>query len=513
MMEQYLLKMSGPSSGALVHEPKETRVQKILDDPDNCLVIVRGYLPAGARKGDRFDVDISLPHGSKSTSLVGGQLQLCDLRIYQAASALSPRFEGSQTMLPSHVFGYAKGPLVVGFGNNTDANELKRGKVWQGGVSRVNRPFSLFMRTDDKSVRVANAVAERINFMFQDDARARSLHHDFTDAESRILNLGNVANQLNQRYETTGINQTEMAKAAGKEAINVRVPYAYRFNHERFLEVSRMTPLRDNDQNLPRYRQRLQKMLLDPRDALQAALRLEALGNESKQALKDGLDSKHPFVRFASAEALAYLGSTLGVDALTELPQQHGIFARPATIALASLGEEICRDKLAFLMAHEDRSLRCAACNALVLLDETDPRLGGEFLRDTFWLYRAPHAPNPMVYFSTSKRPQVVLFGRNLVLAPGTSMMVGKDFTVKHYDNDGKFYVKRITTRGEAKRVCSNRLDELLMALADLGASYPDIVEFLRQADRYQHASYPIVNWQVPDASLAAINDAGRQMK
>jgi hypothetical protein len=276
--------------------------------------------------------------------------------------------------------------------------------------------------------------------------------------------------------------------------------------------------LRDTDANLPRYRQRLQKIVLDPGDckwALWAALHLEALGRDSIPALKAGLPSEHPFIRFICAESLAYLGSTAGVDALAELARNQPIFANNCTIALANLSETIARDRLGDLLADEHPSLRCAAFHALTLLDESDPRLGGKYLSDSFWLYRVPQAPSPMVYFSTSTRAQVVVFGKNVVLAPETRMLVGtrREFTVAHDKDQHKFVIKRITSRGDAQRVVENRLDETLNALAELGASYPDVVDFLRQAQVYQAVNCPVVHWSLADVTVDALVDAGKSMK
>jgi Flagellar P-ring protein len=515
MMEQFLLKNMGHRGGQMANVPKESNVRQILDNPNNCLVIVSAFIPAGTRKGDRFDVDVTLPDGSKAESLAGGYLEFSLLRMYERAANLSDKYKDSRQLLAGNIFAHAKGQLIVGFGSNVDANELKKGKVWNGAASRIDRPYSLLMRNDGKSVKIANDVAVRINFMYQDDPRSRALHADFSNEENLILNLGNVANQINQTQDPNGMNQGEMAKAVNKEVINMRVPFVYRYDHQRFLHVATFTPLSRTDPNLTNYRQRLQKMLLDPRETWRAARRLEALGRDSVSILKTGLESEHPFVRFCAAEALAYLSSTAGVDALAQLATQHPLLAKPCTIALANLGESICKDKLVELLASDEPALRCAVFHALSLLDEHDPhpRLGGQFLNETFWLYRVPQSPNSMVYFSTSKRAQVVLFGRNIVIAPDTRMMIGKDYTLAPHDRDGLFLVKRITAQGEQKRLSSNRLDELLTALTELGAAYPDIVAFLRKATDYQCVNCPIVNWTIPDVRLETLVSAGPNLK
>ena len=114
-------------------------------------------------------------------------------------------------------------------------------------------------------LQIANKLARRINFMYQEDARSRAKHADFTDKESQYVALGSATNQLNSKQDPFGMVPGEIAKATKECVINVRVPMGYRFDHERFLIVAANTPLEAKDPNLPRYRQRLQKMLLDAR--------------------------------------------------------------------------------------------------------------------------------------------------------------------------------------------------------------------------------------------------------
>jgi hypothetical protein len=510
LLEQYLLKHLGPKGGEIPTDTHRTSVRRILENPDNAMVIVTGYLPAGVRKGDHFDVEISLPPDSKCISLAGGTLQVCALRVYEAKANLSERFSNSREMLSGHVLAMAKGPLIVGFGKNTDVNELKSARVWQGGTSRINRAYSFLMKDDIKSVRIANELANRINTTYQDDPHSTAL---LSDQQKRILMLDSLEQGLNNRRDPAGFNQSEMAKAVGKNVINARVPFAYRFNHERYLLVACKTPLVNNDPGVPKYKQRLAKMLLDPRDTLSAAVRLEALGRESIAILQTGLDSEHPFVRFAAAEALAYLGNTSGVETLAKLAQEHPMLVYHATLALAGLGEAICKERLADLMGSDQPALRCAAFHCLTLIDETDPRLGQIPFTDQFRLYRHAQAPNATVYYATGKRPQVIIFGKNITLASETSMMVGRDYTVKMDAKTGQCLVKRITLDGERKVACSNRLDEVLIALTDLGATYPDIVDFLRRANEYQFVSCPVANWTTPTVTLEMLTEAGKNLK
>lgn len=513
MMEQYLLKHTGTKGGEIAHLEPQLRVRKMLDDPNNCLVIVTGFIPPGCHKGDRFDINIKLPEGSKASSLAGGYLHLCELRVWEAASNLSgdPKYQNSTQRIAGHIFAHAKGPLVVGFGDTTDVHELKHARIWQGGVSRIDRPYIFAMKKDNRTLKIANRVAERINFMYEEDPKARARHAEFTERENSLLLLGSATNQLNGKQDP---GNEKIAKASKESLIYVRVPLNYRYDHQRFVDVSARTPVQDNDPEMPRYQQRLAKMLLDPQDTRRASVHLEALGREvAVPILKTGLESEYPFVQFCSAEALAYLGSTAGVEVLARLAQQHPVLARHCTIALAGLGETICRDRLGDMLGAEEPSLRCAAFHALSTLDERDPRLGGIYLNETFWLYRIPHARSRMVYFSTSKRPQVVLFGDKIELQPGTRVIIPKDFTVCHDTKSGNYLVKRITVRGEQQRVSSANLGEILANLADLGATYPEIVDFLRRVQDLQKVNCPVVAWTTPEVSLETLVEAGRNLR
>ena len=286
-----------------LRQRKVPDVKGLLDSPSNCLVLVQAVIPPGARKGDVLDVEVTLPAGSHATSLRGGYLQDCILREYENKRTLSPQYSGSNQLLSSQILAHARGPLLVGFGTIDGPTEMQRARIWGGGISDIERPFFLWLKADERYASIAKAIADRLNLMFQDDPRTQRM----IQQRERLNLLDNVTQQLNQKQDH-GLGRGEIAKAVNKEMINLRVPYAYRYNAERYLRVARLMPLREVPDHQGRYRRRLQKMLLDPADTVRAALRLEALGKESIPALKNGLASEHALVRFASAEAAGVPG-------------------------------------------------------------------------------------------------------------------------------------------------------------------------------------------------------------
>src|SRR5207244_12474194 len=116
-------------------------VRELLDSPNNALVVVSALIPAGARRGDRIDVEVHLPQQSKVTSLRGGYLQECVLRNYSSTKTLNPDFKGIDTLKEGHILARGRGPLVVGLGDGDEAARVRSGRVWEGGVSLLDRPF------------------------------------------------------------------------------------------------------------------------------------------------------------------------------------------------------------------------------------------------------------------------------------------------------------------------------------------------------------------------------------
>lgn len=484
-----------------VRQPKQ-----LLDSPDNALVLVSALIPPGCRKGDPIDVDVWLPEGSKATSLRGGYLHPCPLKNFANQKDLNP--EKADRLLQGHTLASARGPLLVAFGGGDEEPELRRARIWEGATTNLDRPFYLILKKDRKFYSVSNAVAERINLNFPDDPRKQNSVRRYKD----LILLGVVTDDINDKFDGPHVThaRTETAKATTKEVITIRVPYAYRHNQERYLRVVRLIPLREAPELQAAYREKLHRMLLDPAQTVVAALRLEALGKESVPALKDGLKSEHALVRFASAEALTYLGSTAGAEELASLAERFPALRGYALTALASLDENVCRNKLGELMASPDVEVRYGAFRALYLLDETDARLGATQVGG-FWLHRvAPRSPG-LVHFAARKRAEVVLFGEDPALAPPFRILAGPEFTVTAEPGDDRCTVSRISARHDRKLQCSLRLEDVLTAMAELGAQYPDAVELLRKAGDRRCVTCAVRVNALPDAvSVEALAEGGR---
>jgi Flagellar P-ring protein len=458
-------------------------LRQVLDSDNNALVLVTAQIPPGAHKADPLDVDITLPPGSRVKSLRGGYLQECVLYNYDTAKNLNPDYDGDNRLLRGHILAKAKGPLLVGFGPGEEAAKVKAGRIWGGGVSLIDRPFFLILKNDKQFARISNAVAERINQTFRDDSR------------KRLVVLGQVTDRVGDRFSGPGGQGNPgtgvTAKAINRESVYVRVPWEYRHNPARYLRVARLVPLRDGPEVHNRYRRRLEENLLDPAQTISAALRLEALGQESIPGLKAGLKSDHALVRFCSAEALAYLSSPTGGEELARLARNQPNLRGYCLTALASLNEAVCQIELTKLMFSRSAETRYGAFRALYTLDGHNPDVRGELLNETFWLHRvAPQSP-PLVHLSSSRRAEIVLFGEDATMVPPFYLVCGPEFTATASAHDDKCTISRFSSeRGNVqRRQCSLKLEDILRTLADLGGTYPDAAELVVQADKYRGLS------------------------
>lgn len=467
-----------PPSGhrtMLENELKKQKVQnvkQVLASPEATLVLVSGQIAAGARKDDAFDLEVTLPPGSRATSLRGGYLRRCYLFNYEHSRNLSPKPSGD-FVLPGHPIAWAEGSLLVGFGDGDESARLRQGRIWGGGHSRIDRPFYLVLNRDQQYARVAGVVADRINQTF---------HGSLPRAQGG-----------------------EVAVAKTNTHVILSVPPQYRLNLPHYLRVVRLIALREpgaavasSEQGT--YRQRLERDLLHPGRCVLAAFRLEALGSDSIATLKPGLGSDNPLVRFCAAQSLAYLGDPSAGEVLAGMVEHQPALRAYSLTALASLDEAVCHLRLRDLMQSRDAETRYGAFRALRTLDDRDETVQGELLNDSFWLHRTAPGTAPMVHLASSRRAEIVLFGEDTYLKPPFSILAG-EFAITAGDNDDRCTVSRFTpNRPPSRRQCSLKVEDVLRTLASQGGTYPEATELLRQADRSRSLTSRVVVDALPQA-------------
>lgn len=458
--------------------------KELLDDPNRTtsLVLVSGTVPPGCRNQDRFDLTITLPPGSKTGSLRNGYLEICDLTNFEAAGNARRQLTdsgipvgktpqaSSDAVLIGNRLATGEGPLVSG--QLLQVKEAKSGedetpaaisntgekiaKVWNGGVCLLERPYYFLMNETASQPRLAMVIASRLNTVF----------HGSTDRGNKIAE----------------------AKVQSKPLVAVFVPPTYRHNHSRFLMVARQVPLVNVGPGDP-YRKKLEQELVLPETALVAAVKLEALGSESEDALRVGLESNSPWVQFAAAQSLAYLGKAdpTASGILAKLAERHPALRTHCLMALASQDDAHCIDQLGELMKSKDVSLRYGAFTAMRLMDENHDSVRGRKMANSFWLHTIAEGSDPLVHLITERRNEIVLFGTAWPIRGPFSFPLGTDFTVTMKDGEESVLVSRIVTKNNEPTTVEAKyradLGYILKGIAEMGGNYGDAIEFIRRVN------------------------------
>jgi hypothetical protein len=435
-----------PERAMLVTEMQTRKIpnpNQILASPNTDLVILRGFLRPGIQKGDRFDVEVRVPTRSENTGLRGGWLMEMQLTELQAAGGSWHR--GS-------VVGMAQGPIMTD--PTADARSDKvaagRGRVLGGGISSISRPIGLVLRDSYKNVAVSALAGAAINRRF----------HTY----DRGIKVGVCTPKTDQFLE-------------------LKVHPRYKDNLERYVRVIRALPLKESAQEQASRLITLESNLLDPISSATAALRLEAIGKDAIPVLKKGAASKNIEIRFYAAEALAYLDEPSAAPILGEIARDQPAFRAFALAALGAMDDFESFEALKSLLASQSAETRYGAFRALWAMNRNDPLIRDEKVTDQFNYHLVKIDGPEMVHVTRNTRAEVVLFGQNQKLVPPVRLEAGPQIMVNSIDGE-RLSVSRFGV-GEAdqKKIISLSVDEMIRAIAEMGGTYPDIVQALQQAE------------------------------
>lgn len=437
-----------PSSqrAALLDEMKRRQVEnpnEVLSRNDTSLVLLKALLPPGVQKGDRIDIEARVPSRSETESLAGGWVL--------PAKMTEMAVLGAQVRT-GHELAECEGPILVDGVSSDDAGEatMTRGRILGGGVALKSRSFGLMIDSRRQSVRLSTAIAKSINQRF---------------------------------YAYRDGRRTGLATPKTDEYIELAMHRRYKENVTRYIKVIRNLTVDESPSELQGRLTRLRTQLLDPLTSAKAALRLEAVGNDqAAEILEEGIESDDPEVRFYSAEALAYLDKTSGVEPLAVAARQEPAFRVNALAALAAMEDIVAYDALRSLLDVKSAETRYGAFRALWSMDSGDPLVRGERLGDRFSYHRLNVDGPPMVHVTRSHRPEVVLFGANQTLQMPLVLDAGPQIMVNGMQGD-KLTVSRFA-KGQSvqKREIEPTVDALVRAIVELGGDYPDVVQALHQA-------------------------------
>ncbi|MBI3863158.1 MAG: flagellar basal body P-ring protein FlgI [Planctomycetia bacterium] len=442
----------------------------ILKDPNNALVLIRAAVPPVIDVGDHFDVEIVLPENTDASSLKGGWLMQADL----SEQAMVP----GQNFRKGHILAKAEGPILLSTGEGESASRasvLKRGRVlggarYVGGLVKKGRTLGLYVRSDLRSVRTTKKIADHIGKRFH--------------------------------YHDHGIKKP-LAEAKTDQHVELKVHHAYKENYMRYVRVIRAIALDETPLELRERTERLRKSLLVPQTASASATELEAIGADATLILKEGLKSPDPEVRFYSADALAYLGDGAGTKELERAARREPAFRIFALAALTTLGTPEARQALKEMMITPSVEVvdgqeqevfsaetRYGAFRALWTIDRNDEYIGGLSFNDEFHLHVIESAGDAMAHLTRFRVPQVVLFGSDQKLKTPVSLTAGRHIMITAPSNSDTITVSRFhSDLPDEKITCSTNLADVIRAVGNMRASYPDVAQMLVQAERQSNLS------------------------
>ncbi|MBA61158.1 MAG: hypothetical protein CMJ76_02220 [Planctomycetaceae bacterium] len=411
----------------------------LLSSPRTSLVMLRGYLPPGVRKGDAFDIEIRLPAHSQTSSLRYGFLLRSRMRELAVLN---------QNLRTGHVAALSEGSVLVHslFRGEADNTNSRSGIILGGGISHMDRPLGLLIKTKYSSIRTATRLAAAINQRFL----------QYTDENSK-----GVANAKSDNY------------------VELVVHESYRHNVSRYMNVVRSIAVGESDLASHERKELLLAKLLEPTTAAEAAMQLEAIGTESIPTLKQGLTSDDPEVRFYSAESLAYLDEPDAAPALSRLASQHIAFRWHAMTALAGMDHVNALDAITELLNSESAETRVGAFRALWTRNPNSPLVNGRKFSD-FNFHQVETTAYPLVHIAMSKRPELIAFGNDIHINPVDHVFAGKEIIVKN-KGDGQLQISRFSPdRADRYATSTTKLSDVIRAISEVDGNYSDIVDMLQ---------------------------------
>lgn len=431
--------------------------KKLLADKDTELVIMKGMLPPGIREGDNFDLEVIILGNSKATSIENGMILQTKMR---------PMARLGRGVKQGHVTALGRGRILVDalFESRQDDSNHKHGVVLGGGKALENRPLGLTIRTDNFSPKTTTVMARAIN--------------------SRFTVVGDSGRE--------GVAEPKTDKV-----VELVVPVNYRNNVGRYMAVVKNIAYSEPVSQRVERMEELDRQLGEPSTAGLASIRLEALGKDGIPALKRGLRHPDMEVRFHAAQALAYSGQPDGIDVLKKAVEIEPAFRWHALTALSSMDDVEAGVALASLMNQQSAETRYGAFRAMRARSPHDPLVSGDWLAGDFFLHEVPCEAEPMLHFSRTKRPEIVVFGDEQRVNDNF-LHVESGLTIRSNGN-GTVDISLFSTKyGQQKKVCSDRIGDVIRTLANMGFGYGQLLKMLREAKQSEMLDTRLVVNAVP---------------
>ena len=385
-------------------------------------------------------------------------------------------------------------------GTDAKPDSLKDGRVLGGGRCKKDIPFSLVLKDSRKSIKTAAMLQKVVNQRF---------------------------------HQTEGNEQKGMATAKTDQFLVLKVPRVYHNNQGRYFQVVKLLPMVDTPDLRAQRTERWGKELLDPKTAGVAALRLEGPGPHRDRGAQGGPGQPQRAGPLLRGRGAGLPRRRLGRRRAGRGRRQSPEFRAFALAALAAMDQSAAHLKLRKLMDEADVEVRYGAFNALRTLDERDPflgqvrvledaaptggrRLDGDGHRrvvarrrgrvdDPFTLYMVDCEGPPLVHVARTRRCEIVVFGRGQKMLTPDRPRHRLDPPERRPRGTRPLQISKIVPSrvddSDPKVISSLDLGDVIRQTANLGASYPELVDILLAASRQKNLPGPLVVDAVPAPS------------
>ncbi len=427
--------------------------EALLASRDTAAVVVGGWLPPGAVRGEVFDLEVRAVPGSDATSLEGGFLLECDLK--RVASGRSDEAGVEAAAL-------GRGDIFVSLrqpGATGPEGDPRVGRILAGGRSLINRQFRLVLL--EPSARTADQVVRLINARFPGAAEGRP------DA-----------------------------------SIDLTVPRRFRDDKPYFLDLVGALYMRE----LPSARDDRIRLLIEyleqGRDVERVALYLEAFGSAVVPHLKPLVRNVNETVRFYAGRTLARLDNGLAVSALEGIVlNDNSPYQEEAVKALGYMQRGLGLGLLGRALNAEDARVRIAAWRSIL---KVSPGRGvRRVFPDKFFLSDVPTEASPFVYVSRTRERHLAVFGDVRIRPPALaetsrvtlSAPAGADrvrVVTQHAGRSVRLDVPLELVEA-VEAMAAPFVEEGADEVTGLDLSYSEIVSLVHQLDRGKALTGPVV--------------------
>ena len=436
-----------PFRDQLIEDMKRENVANpnhFLESDTTALVRVRTIVPPGARRGDPLDLLVVATPESRATDLHGGWVMNTRLRQQQVIR---------NQIRQSDVKAVGIGPILTKATHGPRHNESLKleGIVLSGGRVQVDRPLGLLLRPKYKHVKISDGLASAINRRF---------------------------------FFFDGTSRRGIATAKEDDFIELETHPRYEGNEHRMLEVIRSVSGRPESASSQARLAELAERLADPATASDAALQLEAIGENAIPTLLAGLETDNRELRFYAAESLAYLDRQEAITPLVEAARETAAFRHSALATLQGLDSPLVVDALRKLADAESLEARYGGFCAIRRRPDGRNRQIGETVGDAFRLYQVPSEARPAVVASLRDTAEIVLFGDPAPIEISEFLLGPAGLMIKPEPNrPGHVRISRFQPGAEDQRaVVPADLPDVIRGIVAVGGGYGDAIATLRTA-------------------------------